>query len=75
MDSIQTTVSENPHAAVAGGTTAVGTFLVWVVGRFGHITLSAEDGAAIAGGSSTILIYISKRGIKNVFPSIWRGNA
>jgi hypothetical protein len=65
-------MTNDPNAAVAGGTTGVGVLVVWLLGYLG-IDLSAELGAAIAGGAATVLLVIGRRGIKGTLQRVWRG--
>jgi hypothetical protein len=64
--------TSDPNAAVAGGTTGAGVLVVWLLGYFG-VDLSAELGAAIAGGAATVLLVIGRRGIKGTLQRVWRG--
>jgi hypothetical protein len=64
--------TNDPNAAVAGGTTGAGVLVVWLLGYFG-VALSAEVGAAIAGGAATVLLVIGRRGIKGTLQRVWRG--
>jgi hypothetical protein len=65
-------MTNDPNAAVAGGTTGVGVLVVWLLGYLG-IDLSAELGAAIAGGAATVLLVIGRRGITGTLQRVWRG--
>ena len=65
--------NSDPNASVAGGSTGVGVLVVWLLGRYG-VDLSAEVGAAIAGGAATILLVIGRRGIKGTLQRIWSGS-
>jgi hypothetical protein len=65
--------NNDPNATVAGGTTGVGVLIVWLLGRYG-VNLSAEVGAAIAGGAATVLLVIGRRGIKGTLQRVWRGS-
>lgn len=65
--------TSDPNAVVAGGTTGVGVLVVWLLGYFG-VDISAEVGAAIAGGAATVLLVIGRRGIKGTLQRIWSGS-
>lgn len=65
---------KNPNAAVAGTTSGAGVLLVWLLGNVFHIDLSAELGAAIAGGVGTVALFIGREGISGVWHTLWRGN-
>ena len=66
----------NPNATVAGGTSAVGVAVVWFLGNiWPKVSISAELGAAIAGGASTILLYIGREGVAGLWRRIIHGNA
>jgi hypothetical protein len=65
--------NSDPNATVAGGTTGAGVLVVWLLGYFG-VSLSAEIGAAIAGGAATVLLVIGRRGIKGTLQRIWQGS-
>jgi len=60
--------------AAAGGTTGLATVLVWLLGRF-HVSLSAEDGAIIAGGLSTIVLFVWHYGVRNIVRHVWGGDS
>lgn len=62
----------HPNATLAGGTTSVGVIVVWLLGRY-HVNLSAESGAAIAGGASTILLWIGRNGLLGAWNKLLRG--
>jgi hypothetical protein len=64
--------TNDPNAAVAGGPNGAGVLVVWLLGYFG-VALSAEVGAAIAGGAATVLLVIGRRGIKGTLQRVWRG--
>lgn len=62
----------HPNAAVAGGGTGLAVFVVWLAGHL-HVALSAEDGAVIAGGLATIVLFIGRNGVKGLWRRIWDG--
>jgi len=62
----------HPNAAVAGGGTGLAVFVVWLAGYL-HLSLSAEDGAAIAGGLATVVLFVGREGIKGAWKRIWGG--
>lgn len=61
----------NTNAGALGG--AIGVLVSWLLGHY-HVSLSAEDGAAISTGIATLLLYIGRDGIRGIFGTIWRGN-
>jgi hypothetical protein len=56
----------------AVGTTGIATAIVWLLGRF-HVSLSAEEGALIAGGLTTVGLFVWHYGIRNIVEHLWRG--
>lgn len=65
-------MNQHPNAAVAGGTTGVGVVVVWLLGHFG-VAVSAEVGAAIAGGAAAAALFIGRNGITGVWRRIVYG--
>lgn len=65
---------KHPNAAVSGGTVTAGTALVWILGHF-HVALTAEEGALIAGGASTVVLWIGRNGLRGVWNRIVNGSA
>ena len=63
----------HPNALTAGSTTGVGVVVVWLLGHFG-VDISAEVGAAIAGGEAAVALFIGRKGILGVAHLIWRGS-
>jgi len=65
----------NPNAAVAGGTSSLAVALVWFLGNvWPHVALSAELGAVIAGGVSTVLLFIGRNGLAGLWEKIKHGS-
>lgn len=67
-------VQENQNA-IAGGVSGsgVGTLAVWLLNRWAKAGLSAEQGAAIAGGVAAAVLFIGRNGIRGVWRLVWRG--
>jgi hypothetical protein len=65
-------VSENPNASIAGGTTLLGTLVVYLISLAG-VDLSAEAGAAIAGFITVVVLFIGRSGIKGAIKRVWGG--
>jgi hypothetical protein len=63
---------KNPNAAVAAGGTSLSVFVVWLLGHF-HVSLSAEDGAVIAGAVASVVLFVGRNGIKGLWAKIWNG--
>ena len=61
----------NTNAGAIGG--ALGVLVTWLLGHY-HVTLSAEDGAAISTGIAALILYIGRDGLRGLFHDIWRGN-
>jgi hypothetical protein len=68
------TRSTSKGASAAGGTTALATLLVWVLGHF-HVALSAEDGALIAGALSTAVLFVWHYGVRNILRHLAGGDS
>ena len=65
----------NPNAAVAGGTSSLAVAVVWFLGNvWPHVALSAELGAVIAGGISTVLLFVGRNGAAGVWNLIKHGS-
>jgi len=65
----------NPNAAVAGGTSSLAVAVVWFLGNvWPHVALSAELGAVIAGGVSTVLLFIGRNGLAGLWEKIKHGS-
>lgn len=62
----------HPNATTAGGTGGAGLVVVWLLGRAG-ITLSAEEGGAIAAGAATLALLIGRNGVKGLARAVWKG--
>ena len=63
----------HPNAAAAATTGGLSTFVVWLFGNVFHWSLSAEDGAIIAGAVATVVLFIGRNGIKGLWQRIWSG--
>jgi hypothetical protein len=66
-------VSAHPNAAVGGSTATGALVVVWILGRVG-VTLTAEEGAVIAGAASTLALLIGRNGVKGVVGMVWHGS-
>ena len=62
----------NPNASVGGATGALGVLVTWLLGHY-HVSLSAEDGAAIATGCATVALWVGKDGVRGILRTVWRG--
>jgi hypothetical protein len=63
---------KHPNAAAAGGTTTVSVLVVWLAGYLG-LNLSAELGAVIAGGATTLILLFGRVGLRGILGLIWHG--
>lgn len=63
---------KHPNAATAGGVSAVALVIVWVAGRAG-VTLSAEEGALLAGAASAVVLFVGKNGLRGAWDRIVNG--
>ena len=63
----------NPNAAVAGTSGGLSVLVVWLLGRF-HVSLSAEEGAVVAGGLASVVLFVGRNGIGGVWARIMHGN-
>jgi hypothetical protein len=63
----------HPNAAAAATTGGLATFVVWLSGNVFHWSLSAEDGAIIAGAVATVVLFIGRNGLKGLWRKIWNG--
>lgn len=64
---------KHPNATVAGTGSGAGVAVVWILGNIFHIDISAETGAAIAGGVATVALLIGRHGVRGIVRLIWRG--
>lgn len=64
---------KHPNAAVAAGGSSLSAFIVWIFGNVFHWSLSAEDGAVIAGAVSTVVLVIGRSGVRGLWRRIWDG--
>lgn len=64
---------KNGNAIASGSATGFSVLIVWLVGRIGWADLSAEEGALVAGGVTTGLLWFGKRGVRGVARLLWRG--
>lgn len=67
-------MKSNPNAAVAGGGSALSVFVVWLLGHL-HVSLSAEDGAVVAGALATLMLFVGRNGLKGLWRKILSGNS
>lgn len=75
MGALQT-VKDNPNASVggAGGLGVIG--VVWFAGNvWPKVALSAEAGAAIATGASTVLVFLGRNGLAGLWRIIRFGSS
>jgi hypothetical protein len=63
----------HPNAAAAATTGGLATFVVWLAGNVFHWSLSAEDGAVIAGAVATVVLFVGRNGLKGLWRKIWNG--
>lgn len=66
---------KHPNATVAGSTSGAGVLVVWILGNIFHVDVSAESGAAIAGGVATLALLVGRHGVRGIVHTIWRGAA
>lgn len=64
----------HPNATAAGATTVAAVLVVWGLGLLG-VDVSTEVGIAVAGGLTTAILFVGRRGIKGVASIVWRGGA
>lgn len=64
----------HPNASTAAGTGGLAVFVVWLFGNVFHWSLSAEDGAVIAGAVATVVLFIGKNGMVGLWNLIKHGN-
>jgi hypothetical protein len=62
------------EAGSAAGVTTFSTILVWLLGYFQVVSLSAEAGAAIAGGITTVLLFVWHVGLLNIGRQLLKGD-
>lgn len=63
----------HPNAGVAVVSAGLASLVVWLGGRYGY-DISAETGAAVAGGAAALVLYIGRRGVGGTLKAIWRGS-
>jgi hypothetical protein len=64
---------KHPNAAATGSTTLAAVVAVWLLGHFG-ITITAEGGAAIAGGASAVILYLGRHGVRGAWRAFLDGD-
>jgi hypothetical protein len=64
----------HPNATTATGTAGVGVLAVWLLGNVFHIDISAETGAAIAGGVTAVVLFVGRHGVKGVWRALMHGD-
>lgn len=68
--------SGNPNAAVAGTSSGIGVFVIWVLTNvWPKVDLSAEAGGAIVGAVATVLLFVGRNGLAGVWRIIVHGGA
>lgn len=64
---------KHPNAAVAAGGSSLSVFVVWLFTNVFHWSLSAEDGAAIAGAVAAFALFVGRNGVRGVWRRIVDG--
>lgn len=64
---------KHPNAAVSAGGFSLSTLVVWVAGNVLHWSLSAEDGAVVAGLVTTVVLFVGRNGVRGLWRRIWAG--
>jgi len=64
---------KHPNAAVAAGGSSLSVFVVWLFTNIFHWSLSAEDGAAIAGAVAAAALFVGRNGLRGVWRRIVDG--
>ena len=70
--SVGETVSANPNATLAAGSTSVGVAVIYCLGLAG-INPTPEAAAALSGIATSLLIFIGHSGVRGFFVMCWRG--
>jgi len=65
---------KHPNAAVAAGGSSLSVFVVWLFTNVFHWSLSAEDGAAIAGAVAAAALFVGRNGLRGVWRRIVDGS-
>lgn len=65
---------KHPNAATAGGVSVAALAVVWIAGRLG-VSLSAEDGALLAGAASAVALFIGRNGLRGAWNRIVNGSS
>ncbi len=66
------TVSQNPNATLAAGSTSVGVAVIYVLGLAG-VNPTPEAAAALSGIATSLLLFIGHSGVRGFFVMCWRG--
>lgn len=64
----------HPNATVAASTGGTSVLVVWLATNVFHWSLSAEDGAVIAGGVASIVLFVGRHGLAGVWNIVKHGN-
>jgi hypothetical protein len=68
-------VTNHPNAVAAGAAfTPISLLVVWLAGRFGVADFGAEEGVIVAGGITTVGLFIGRKGVRGVARIFWRGS-
>jgi hypothetical protein len=66
--------TDNPNAAVAGGSGLLSIGVVWFIGNvWPHASVSAEMGAAIAGAVSAVALFVGREGLRGICRTLMNG--
>lgn len=63
----------NPNALAALLTTAVSAGLLSLAHRLGYVHLDSVEAMSLAGGITTAVLFVGRRGIGPTLASIWNG--
>lgn len=64
----------NPNATVAAGGSGLSVLVVWLAGNVFHWTLSAEDGAIVAGAVASAVLFVGRNGLAGIWNRLMHGN-
>lgn len=68
-------LSQNPNATIGGvGGGGFGVLLVFLLNKYAGASIDPTEGAAIAGGIATVVLFIGRKGIIGVLHQILYGS-
>lgn len=68
-------LKSHPNAVMGGGAGGIGLLVVWALNRYLGAALDAEEGALIATGAVTVILFVGREGVRGAVRRLWTGEA